>query len=135
MTSVASGYGNIIPYSDLGVPSQGDTRLRVIKPLGQFTQRGSLGENIRHKFEIYSCQEPGRILIFKTQAEAENHMDTGKHHLQVDCESMYDRVRRKWAGTVTEVTCAPNVPSTSLQSVDSRRPARASALRPLGWAL
>ena len=88
--------GRIIPYGDLRVPSQGDTGLRVIKPFGQATQRGSVGKSIRHKSEIYSCQETGCILTFKTQAEAENHMDTGKHRLEVDCESMYDCVRRKW---------------------------------------
>ena len=31
-------------------------------------------------------------------------MDTGKHRREVDCESMYDRIRRKWAGIVTGVT-------------------------------
>ena len=129
------GPGRLILNSDLGVPSQGDTGLRVIKPFGQARQRGSVGESIRHKSEIYSCLETGCVLTFKTQAEAENHMDTGKHRLEVDCESMYDRVRRKWAGMVTGVTFAPNVPSTSSQGGDSSSTARASALRPLGWAL
>ena len=129
------GPGHLIPYSDLVVPSQGDTGLRVIKPFGQVTQRGSVVKSIRPKSEIYSCQETGCVLIFKTQAEAENHMDTGKHRLEVDCESMYDRVRRKWAGMVRGVSFAPNVPSTSSQGVDSRSPAKASGLGPLGWAL
>ena len=34
---------HLIPYSDLGVPSQGDTGLRVIKPFSQATQTGSVG--------------------------------------------------------------------------------------------
>ena len=61
-------------------------------------------------------------------------MDTGKHCLEVDCESMYDCIRRKWAGMVTGVTFAPDVPSTSLQAENSNA-ASASAPRPLGWAL
>ena len=93
-----------------------------------------MGKSVRHKSEIYSCQETGCVLTFKTQAEAENRMYTGKHRLEVDFESMYDHVRRKWAGTLTGVTFAPNVPSTSSQGVDSSSPARASACRPLGWA-
>lgn len=129
------GPGRLIPYSDLGVASQGDTGLRVIQPFGQATQMGSVGESVRHKSEIYSCQETGCVLTFKTQAEADNHMDTGKHRLEVDCESMYDRVRRKWAGMVTGVTFAPDVPSTSLQGEDNSSAARAPAPRPLGWAL
>ena len=122
-------------YSDLTVASQGDTGLSVIQPFGPATQKGSVGESIRHKSEIYSCQETGCVLTFKTRADAESHMDTGKHRLEVERESMYDRVRRKWAAMVTGVMFAPNVPSTSLHSEDSSRAARAPALRPLGWPL
>ena len=92
------GPGRFIPYSGLGVTPQGDTGLRVIKPFGQATHRGSVGESVGHQSEIYSCQETGCVLTFKTQAEADNHMDAGKHRLEVDCESMYDRVRRKLVG-------------------------------------
>ena len=81
------GAGRLIPYSALGVTPQGDTGLRVIKPFGQASHRGSVGESVRHQSEIYSCQETGYVLTFKTQAEADNHMDTGKHRLEVDCES------------------------------------------------
>ena len=129
------GPGRFIPYSNLTVASQGDTGLSVIQPFGQATQKGSVGESIRHKSEIYSCQETGCVLTFKTRADAENHLDTGKHRLEVECESMYDRVRMKWATVVTGVMFAPNVPSTSLHGEDNSRAARAPALRPLGWAL
>lgn len=127
------GPGRVIPFKDLIVLPQGETGLKIIQPFGQIEQRGRVGESVRQKTEIYSCQETGCILTFKTQAEADNHMDTGKHHLEVDCESMYDRIRRKWAGAVTGVTFA--VPSTSTQ--ESRvidRPARGE-VRPSGWAL
>ena len=129
------GPGRLILYSGLGVTSQGDTGLRVIRPFGQASHRGSVGESVRHQFEIYSCQETGCVLTFKTQAEADNHMDTGKHRLEVDCESMYDRVRRKWAGIVTGVTFAPDVPLTSSPGEDSGSAVRGYDPRPLGWAL
>ena len=125
----------LIPYRGLGGTPQGDTGLRVIKPFGLATHRGSVGERVRHQSEIYSCQETGCVLTFKTQAEADNHMDTGKHRLEVDCESMYDRVRRKWAGIVTGVTFAPDVPSTSSQGEDNGSAVRGYDPRPLGWAL
>ena len=118
-----------IPYSDLTVASQGDTGLSMIQPFGQATQKGSVGETIRHKSENYSCQDTECILTFKTRADAENHMDTGKYHLEVECESMYDRVR---AAMVTGVVFAPNVPYTYLHGEDSSRAARQPALRPLG---
>jgi len=129
------GPGRLIPYSGLGVTPQGDTGLRVIKPFGQATHRGSVGESVRDQSEIYSCKETGCVLTFKTQEEADNHMDTGKHRLEVDCESMYDRVRRKWAGITTGVTFAPDVLSTSSQGEDSGNAVRGYDPRPLGWAL
>ena len=129
------GPGRLIPYSGLGVTPQGDTGIRVVKPFGQATPRGSVGESVRYQSEIYSCQETGCVLTFKTQAEADNHMDTGKHRLEVDCESMYDRVRRKWAGIVTGVTFAPDVPTTSSKGENSGSAFREHDPRPLGWAL
>ena len=84
------GPGRIIPYCGLGVTPQGDTGLRVIKPFDQALHRKSVGESVRHQSEIYSCQETGYVLTFKTQAEADiyNHMDTGKRRLEVDRESL-----------------------------------------------
>ena len=79
------------------VDSSSDSVAFIFKPFGQPTQKGSVTESIRHKFEIYYCQETGLVLTFKTRAGGENHMDTGKHCLEVECESMYDRARRRWA--------------------------------------
>lgn len=95
-----NGPGRLIPYGDLGAPSQRDIKLKVINHLVKLHRRkcGS---------EINSCQETGFSLMFKTQTEAENHMDT--------------------YGTVT---------STSAQGVDSSSPSRApAARRPLGAIL
>ena len=129
------GPGRLIPYSDLGAAPQGATGLRVMQPFGHATQRGRVGEWVRQKSEIYSCQEIGCVLTFKTQPEADEHMDTGKHRLEVDCESMYDRVRRKWAGIVTGVTFVSDVPSTSWQEEYSSSAAGALTQRLLGLAL
>ena len=114
------GPGRLIPYSGLGVTPQGDTGLRVIKPFGQATHRGSVGGSVRHQSEIYPCQETGCVLTFKTQAEADNHMDAGKHRLE---------------GIMTGVTFVPDVPSTSSQGEDSGSAVRGYDPRPLGWAL
>jgi len=128
------GPGRLIPYSDLIAVPQEETNLRVIQPFGQATPRGRVGESIRHKSDIYCCQETGCVLTFKTQLEADDHMDAGKHRLEVDCESMYDRIRRKWAGVVTGVTFAQDIPSTSAQADYTTSPATADP-RSSGWAL
>ncbi|KAL9974162.1 hypothetical protein ACROYT_G011171 [Oculina patagonica] len=129
------GPGRLITYNDFGAALQGDTGLKVIETFGQPTQKGNVGESVRQKFDIYSCQETGCVMTFKTQAEADDHMDTGKHRLDVDRESTYDRIRRRWAEMVTGVTFAPDVPSTSLQGGDSGITTRPLGTRPLGWAL
>ena len=46
------GPGRLIPYSGLGVTPQGDTGLRVIKPFGQASHRGSVGESVRRKAPV-----------------------------------------------------------------------------------
>ena len=129
------GPGRLIPYSDLGAAPQGATGIRVIQPFGHATQSGRVGEWVRQKSEIYSCQETGCVLTFKTQPETDEHMDTGKHRLEVDCESMYDRGRRKWAEIVTGVTFASDVASTSWQEEYSSSVAGAPTQRLLRWAL
>ena len=109
------GLGRFIPFDDLAVVPQGETGLKRIHSFGLAPQRGRVEENVRHKSEIYSCQETGCDLTFKTQSEADDHMDTGKHRLVVDYESTYDRVRREWAEAVTGVMFAQDIPSWSSQ--------------------
>lgn len=130
------GRGRLIKYSDLTIAPQGETGLKVIQPFGQVTNKGRVGESVRRKSEIYACQESGCVLTFQTQSEADDHMDTGKHRLEVDCESMYDHIRRKWAGIVTGVTFAPDAPSTSAVSQDEIDESAPEATpRSSGWAL
>ena len=47
---------------------------------------------------------------------------------------MYDRIRRKWAGIVTGVTFAPNVPTTSAVTQEMDESAPVAAPRSSGWA-
>lgn len=102
--------GRFIPFDDLAVVPQGKTGLKVIQSFGLAPQRGRMDKSVRHKSEIYSCQETGCVLTFKNQSEADYHMDTGKHRLEVDYESTYDRIRRKWAEVVTGVMFAQDNP-------------------------
>ncbi|KAJ7384651.1 hypothetical protein OS493_020230 [Desmophyllum pertusum] len=39
----------------------------------------------------------------RTEAEADAHMDSGKHVRELESESLYDSIRKKWAETVTGV--------------------------------
>ena len=98
--------GRFIPFDDLAVVAQGKTGLKVIQSFGLAPQRERVEESVRHKSEFYSCQQTGCVLTFKTQSEADHHMDTGKHRLKVDYESTYYRIRSKWAEAVKGVMFA-----------------------------
>lgn len=90
------GPGRLLSYSDLIVEKQGDTGLKVIQPFGPRTkQRGTVSESIRPNNEILSCSETGCVLTFKTEKEAEAHMDSGKHVRKLESKSLYDSIRKK----------------------------------------
>ena len=61
------------------------------------------------------------VLTFKTMAEAEEHMDTGKHVQPSECESVYDTARRRWAEKVNEVNV---VSAPALRIAVRERPQR-----------
>ena len=124
-------------YSDLQTRSQGNTGLKVIEPFGpQVNERGAVGESVRHKADIFSCKETGCILTFRSESEAEKHMDTGKHRRELELVSMYDRIRQMWASKVTGVTFAADVPTTcTSEQCQSNDSAENCNLRPPGWAL
>ena len=75
------------------------------------------------------------VLTLKTMEEADAHMDTGKHVKEVlECESVYDTVRKRWADKVTDMNVVTSKglhisivpgPTTSTSQFSSSK----------GWAL
>ncbi|KAK3725268.1 hypothetical protein QZH41_001283 [Actinostola sp. cb2023] len=128
------GPGRMLMYSEFKIQTQDDICLKVVEPFGALTkERGTVGESSRQTAEIFSCRETGCVLTFKTEAEAEAHMDTGKHSRELESESVYDSIRKKWASTVTGISLGTRytVPEENkdlaLSSTSSHRQA--------GWAL
>ena len=103
------GPGCFIPYDKVIIGGQGDTGLKIIQPFGAKTkERGTIAENTRPLTEIFPCTETGCVLSFKTLQEVEQHMDSGKHVRELESESLYDSIRKKWAERLTRVN-AKNV--------------------------
>ena len=130
------GPGRFLWYAELSIEKQGDTSLKIIQPFGPRTkQRGTVMESTRPTAEIFSCSESACVLTFKTEAEADAHMDSGKHIRELESESLYDNIRKKWAEKVTGVSLVSHVREpnaipevqTSSSSINSRRSP--------GWAL
>ena len=116
---------------------QGDTGLKVIQPFGARTkQRGTIAENARPRTEIFPCSETGCVLSFKTLDEAEQHMDSGKHVRELESESLYDSIRKKWVERVTGVTVALHEQGSYSANEDFPRLSSTNKnQQPRGWAL
>ncbi|KAK3709231.1 hypothetical protein QZH41_015435, partial [Actinostola sp. cb2023] len=130
------GPGRLMTYSDLQTVTQGDTGLKLVQPFGTLIkEKGSVGESKRPNADIYSCQESGCVLTFRTQREAETHMNTGKHRCELEPESLYDSIRKKWANRVTGITTAGKH-HQAVASVPEHQPCSSSAVgRSQSWAL
>lgn len=135
------GAGRLFKYEDLKVQPQQETGLQIIQQFSSRTRElGSVAvqydANSQNRHDIYSCNENDCILTFKTRAEADRHMDTGKHVRKTEKESMYDSIRKTWADKVTGVkfvgrTGITNAPST--QDQEESNPAEIEMT--VGWAL
>ena len=133
------GPGCFIPYDKVIIERQGDTELKVIRPFGARTkERGTIAENTRPLTEIFPCTETGCVLSFKTLEEVEQHMDTGKHVRELEWESLYDSIRKKWAERLTGVNVAGfhETGTYSAEELDFSYPSLSKKdQQPLGWAL
>ena len=130
------GPGRFLSYSQLEVVPQEETGLKVLK---EWSPRRNNLSSVSHasspRGEIFSCSESTCVLTFKTREEAEAHMDAGKHvrASDLDCESVYDAARKKWADRVGEM----HVASGDRQRIafEEAGPSSARERRNKGWAL
>ena len=133
------GSGRLLQYRDLQISAQPNTNLKVIEPFGELTKgKGVVGETSKISADIYSCQESGTVLTFKSQQEADAHMDTGKHNKELETESLYDTIRKKWASRVTGVTVVGKRQQTAVIvfGQEAQSPAGTGEDRKTqGWAL
>ena len=78
------------------------------------------------------------MLTFKSQQEADAHMDTGKHNKELESESLYDTIRKKWASRVTGVTVVGKRQQTAVRVFDQEAQSPAGIgedRKTQGWAL
>ena len=78
------------------------------------------------------------MLTFKSQQEADAHMDTGKHNKELESESLYDTIRKKWVCRVTGVTVVGKRQETAVRVFDQEAQSSAGTdedRKTKGWAL
>lgn len=85
---------------------------------------------------IFSCGESACILTFKTEREAQAHMDTGEHVKELESVSLYDTIRTKWADKVTGISIAVGQPPTTVNEQEQGGQTSQNVQpRQQGWAL
>ena len=95
-----------------------------------------MAESSKTSADLNSCQEHGCVLTFRSQQEADAHMDTGKHKNEL--ESLYDTIHKKWATRVTGVTVAGKRQQAAVSDIgqESQRPSSTREDGKVqGWAL
>ena len=113
-----------------------DTGLKVIQPFSPRTkERGTVLESTRDGIEIFSCNETGCVLTFKTEAEADALMDSGRHVRELESESGYDIIRKKWAEKIFGVSEPSHEEETRPACHDRPASSNMDEHRPKGWAL
>ena len=102
------GPGHYLPYDELSFEKQEGTGLKLIQLFSpRMKEQGTVLESTRPMTEIFSCGETGCALTFKTEAEADAHMDSGQHVRDLESESGYDTIRKKWTEKIFGVGILP----------------------------
>ena len=134
------GPGSLVSYE--GNTQQEETGMKVLQTFGPSSRCGNVatGPNSntsrKNRNEVLFCDVPGCVLTFKSENEAQAHMDTGTHQLVLERETVYDTVRRKRAQHVTGIVSRPAESSKSAQQPEGNLSTCSVDDVPVqGWAL
>ena len=75
------------------------------------------------------------MLTFKTEAETDAHMDSGWHGRELESESGYNIIRKKWAEKIFGVSMPSHKEETRPACHDRPSSSNMDEIRPKGWAL
>ena len=135
------GKGNLMTNKDLEVLPQQITSLRVVEPFGPCQKEsGVIRATVSTQSDIFPCHESSCVLTFKSEQQAEDHMDTGKHVTQLESVSLYNSIQKKWAQRLTGISAVVVPAPTAAAQQDptaNENPIgqRKSERRKMGWAL
>ena len=113
----------------------------MVEPFGpRQKESGVIHATVLAQSDIFPCHKSSCVLTFKSEQQAEDNTDTGKHVTQLESMSLYDSIRKKWAqrlaGFSDMVVPAPT-PAAQLDPTTNENPVaqRKSERRKMGWAL
>ncbi|KXJ22171.1 hypothetical protein AC249_AIPGENE4203 [Exaiptasia diaphana] len=131
------GLGLLLPYKDFSRGQRIEGVEEVLPFSPRTRDRGTVHSSSATKQDqhLFGCNEPTCVLTFKSEKEAQHHMDIGKHTYELESVSVYDRARMKWAERVTGISSAMERPTSSSVSHHPTSQATIGRNTPMGWAL
>ena len=81
------------------------------------------------------CEDEGCVAFFPTQSDLQVHMDTGRHIMVMERESIYDLARKKWAEKVKGVQLLHFAGKGGVTQEGSGTVTLSRKEPPQGWAL
>ncbi|KXJ26973.1 hypothetical protein AC249_AIPGENE9994 [Exaiptasia diaphana] len=136
------GKGGLLPRQEVCDSIQRIDDLKVILPFSQrMKDLGTVqfANTIEPAQLLFGCNELTCILTFKSEKEAQAHMDTGKHLRELESVSVYDKIRLKWAERVTGVSGIVDQPEFTRHSDEYFNQQQQLAITDrsplMGWAL
>ena len=90
-------------------------------------------KELLHSRKFFSCSESTFVLTFKSEREAQAHMDSGKHVKELESVSLYDTIRLRCAERVTGISNVAQEASAFFahEESDSSKTKASS----MGWAI
>ena len=128
------GEAKLLKYKNLQIQPQDIASLVVKQPFGPRQKEcGVIGEKVASQSEFFSCGESTCVLTFKSEREAQAHMDSGKHVKELESVSLYDTIRLRWAERVTGISNVGQEASAVFAHEESR--SSKTTASSMGWAL
>ena len=88
---------------------------------------------------VFGCPEEGCIKVYQSHSSLQQHLDAGKHLLELERVSTYDIIKKKWAETCKSISGsymeAAHPPTSASESVSHSQSEDAPPTADMGWAL
>ena len=93
------------------------------------SDRSCIGE-YKPDYMLFPCPEEGCVKAYSRFANLQTHLDTGKHQMMLEQETLYDKAKREYSSKLTEGRSRiPSVQVAAQSKSDGLPPL------PMGWAL
>ena len=120
-------YRKLLKYKNLQIQPQDIASLVVMQQFGPHQKE------LLHSQNFFSRSESTCVLTFKSEREAQAHMDSGKHIKELKSVSLYDTIRLRWAERVMGISnVAQEASAVFAHEKSASLKTKASSM---GWAL